>query len=262
MSINLSFLPGYQCDQAGQGLPAGPRRHRRLCRTTTSAATRPPKPRSPSSKAMFRNFWSFNVEPSIGAESLSNRPDPGRPDGLSPWGWNANFIPRHGQPQALRPGRIRPRSTSVRRTASSWMAQISLNWKPRSNVSLSIGPPVLRSSKAETQWVGRFTDPLMTSTFGRAMSSPASTRAIVSAEIRLNWTFTPRLSLQAYLQPFIARRRLSTGSRSWPGPGPTTYNVYRRGRVDGRLRRTAPTPSTPTATGRLRPSPSAIPTST
>ena len=51
---------------------------------------------------------------------------------------------------------------------------------------------------------------------------------MVSAEIRLNWTFTPRLSLQAYLQPFIAVGAYDR-FKELARPRAYAYNVYGEG---------------------------------
>ncbi len=80
---------------------------------------------------------------------------------------------------------------------------MTFRWKPAPNVSFSFGPGYSKEVN-ETQWVGKFTDALMTSTFGKRYVFSRLDQEMVFSEIRLNWTFTPRLSLQAYLQPFIA----------------------------------------------------------
>lgn len=45
---------------------------------------------------------------------------------------------------------------------------------------------------------------LKTETFGTRYVFGRIDQTVLSSEIRLNWTFTPMLTLQAYLQPFIA----------------------------------------------------------
>jgi hypothetical protein len=78
-----------------------------------------------------------------------------------------------------------------------------LRWKPRSNVSLSIHPEVifLRSYR---QWVANIDDPFMTATYGQRNIFAYMNEKVLSTEIRLNWIFSPKISLQVYLQPFIA----------------------------------------------------------
>jgi hypothetical protein len=44
----------------------------------------------------------------------------------------------------------------------------------------------------------------MTSTYGTRYVFGRIDQKMISSEVRLNWIFTPKLSLQLYLQPFIA----------------------------------------------------------
>ena len=71
------------------------------------------------------------------------------------------------------------------------------------NFSLSFGPSYSHRTSI-AQWVDNIDDSLMTETHGiRHIFSDLDQRTVAS-EIRLNWTFTPKLSLQLYLQPFLA----------------------------------------------------------
>ena len=56
---------------------------------------------------------------------------------------------------------------------------------------------------SQGEWVTRIVDPLMTATYGTRYVLADIIQKTFPVEIRLNWTFTPRLSLQAYLQPYI-----------------------------------------------------------
>ena len=77
-----------------------------------------------------------------------------------------------------------------------------VTWKPRPNISLSAGPGyTFRYS--EGQWVTRIIDPLKTSTYGVRYVLSDITQKTLPIEIRANWTFTPKLSLQVYLQPYL-----------------------------------------------------------
>jgi hypothetical protein len=77
-----------------------------------------------------------------------------------------------------------------------------LTWKPSPNFSLSVGPSY-SFRYAEGQWVRSVVDPLKTSTYGVRYVLSDIDQKTLPIEIRVNWTFTPRLSLQAYLQPYI-----------------------------------------------------------
>jgi hypothetical protein len=77
-----------------------------------------------------------------------------------------------------------------------------MTWKPSGNFSLSVGPSYTWRY-SEGQWVRRVVDPLKTSTYGVRYVLSDIVQKTLPVEIRVNWTFTPRLSLQAYLQPYV-----------------------------------------------------------
>jgi Domain of unknown function (DUF5916) len=85
----------------------------------------------------------------------------------------------------------------------NWSLGGGLTWKPRPNFSLSVNPSYTWRY-SEGQWIRRVVDPLKTSTYGVRYVLSDVIQKTLPVEIRANWTFTPRLSLQAYVQPYLA----------------------------------------------------------
>jgi hypothetical protein len=84
----------------------------------------------------------------------------------------------------------------------NWSFAAGVTWKPSPNFSLSVTPSFTwRFSLG--QWVMSVVDPLKPETYGVRYVLSDIVQKTLPVEIRLNWTFTPRLSLQAYLQPYI-----------------------------------------------------------
>ena len=54
------------------------------------------------------------------------------------------------------------------------------------------------------QWVANVSDSLNAATYGKRYVFALLREKVLSAEIRLNWIFSPKISLQAFLQPLIA----------------------------------------------------------
>jgi len=54
------------------------------------------------------------------------------------------------------------------------------------------------------QWVTAVEDDLMVDTYGTRYVMADIDQTTVPIEVRINWTFNPKLSLQAYLQPYLA----------------------------------------------------------
>lgn len=174
----------------------------------------------------FRNFWNFNSETVVSSEALSNRLTRGGPLAVAPRGWSETFILSSDNRKSLVLKGQGGISESFH-DSRGWNAMLSLAWKPRPNVSLSIGPQYMVNTE-ETQWIGRFRDELKTSTFGSRYVFGRIEQKIVSAEIRLDWTFTPKLSLQAYLQPFIGVGRYGR-FKELDRPKAYVYNAFGEG---------------------------------
>jgi hypothetical protein len=116
-------------------------------------------------------------------------------------------------------------------TPKDWYQQVdaSLEWKPRDNLSVSAGPSVMWTREF-TQWVDAFDDPAETMTFGKRYVFGEMKQTEISANMRLNWTFTPRLSFQLYLQPLISDGRFAN-FKELARPKSYDFDVYSGSRI-------------------------------
>jgi hypothetical protein len=76
--------------------------------------------------------------------------------------------------------------------------------------------------------VTRVADPLAASTHGNRYVFGRLDEYVLANEIRLNWIFTPRLSLQLYLQPFLAVGHYDR-FKELAKPRTAEYNIYGQG---------------------------------
>jgi hypothetical protein len=81
--------------------------------------------------------------------------------------------------------------------------EMEIEWKPSSQISFSFGPDYYINF-TKFQWVGNFTDQMATNTYKTRYVFAELDQKTLSANIRLNWIFTPTLSLQLYIQPLFA----------------------------------------------------------
>ena len=155
-----------------------------------------------SFQGTFRNFWEFNTMFAYNPQTVSNDRTRGGPLSLTPWGYQIDTML---STDTRRPIVIQGQSSFYRQPAwgDQWNGQFAVRWKPRSNISMSIGPTVALQKNA-IQWVTRVTDPLMMATYGSRYVFGRIGQKVLGSEIRVDWTFTPKLTLQAYLQPFVA----------------------------------------------------------
>ncbi len=100
----------------------------------------------------------------------------------------------------------------------------SVEMKPVSNVLLSIGPGFERTVE-DAQYVDVVDDPTATATFDKRYVFAHLEQKTVSASIRLNWAFSPRMSLLTYIQPLISAGAY-TGYKSLAVPRSYDFDLY------------------------------------
>ena len=113
----------------------------------------------------------------------------------------------------------------------SWSVRGAVEWRPGARLSLRFEPQIERIGTS-AQYVDTFDDALATNTFGHRYVFADLKQTTVSASIRLNWIFTPRLSLEVYAQPLLSSgdytgfkelaRARSYQFTGYPDPSPTS----------------------------------------
>ncbi len=80
---------------------------------------------------------------------------------------------------------------------------LSVTMRPVSSVSVSFGPAyVFNSDRAH--WIDNFDDPLATGTYGKRYIFADLIYKELSAQLRVDWTLTPTLSFQLFVQPLLS----------------------------------------------------------
>jgi hypothetical protein len=100
-------------------------------------------------------------------------------------------------------GKIYSYSMNVKSGSKSRTISVVLKWKPRSNFNISLEPEYQYNLDV-SQWVSNITDESMTATYGNRYIFGKIKQKTFLCSIRFDWIFTSTLSLQAYIQPFIA----------------------------------------------------------
>jgi hypothetical protein len=75
--------------------------------------------------------------------------------------------------------------------------------KPAANIFIQLSP-TYRISENAAQYVTAVPDPTATAFYGTRYVFGSIRTKTISLDTRVNWTFTPNLTLQLYAQPFIA----------------------------------------------------------
>ena len=89
---------------------------------------------------------------------------------------------------------------------------IDLNWIINSRIRLIIGPEYFKQTYQD-QYVAtiarRAIDPDADQTYGYRYIFATNKSSNLSANIRLNWTFSPRMTLETYIRPYVQSARFS-----------------------------------------------------
>jgi hypothetical protein len=153
-------------------------------------------------EGQLRNFWQVHTMLAYNPETVSKNHTRGGPLALIPPGYQVEMTVAT---DSRKPFVLELQSETYQQpqASSQWSGQFSVRWKPGSNFSLSVGPTI-GLERNDIQWVTKVTDAAMASTYGARYVFARIDQKVLGSEVRLDWTFTPKLTLQAYLQPFVA----------------------------------------------------------
>ena len=155
-----------------------------------------------SGGVVFANYWTFFPNFAINPRSLTNRLTRGGPLVTSPAAFNGGFW---GDTDSRKPFYYWFEWDFARSQSGGWDSGFypGVTWKPAPNVSVSAGPSFDRNHQ-DSQWVGSVVDAGATGTFGRRYVFAQLDQTTLSASLRVNWAFTPNMSVQLYAQPLIS----------------------------------------------------------
>ncbi|HSP87120.1 MAG TPA: DUF5916 domain-containing protein, partial [Ignavibacteriaceae bacterium] len=174
----------------------------------------------------FLNYYSVNWNLAYNPETVNNRRTRGGPLTLNPSGYQVDAFLSSDNRKDLIIGAGFFTYQEVN-AGYNWDFNTSVEIRPSSNVSIIIDP-YYSINNEDVQWVDSYTDETAVNTFGTRYVFAKLEQKTFGAGIRLNWTFTPELSLQLYAQPLI-----SSGDyiefKELAAPKTYDFNVYGTG---------------------------------
>jgi hypothetical protein len=154
------------------------------------------------SEITFPNYWNVGVYAHVRPEVYADRTTRGGPTVRRPASWfvgpSLSTDSRKKLVFSVNPGFGR-----VADGGGFVESRASVRYKPSTNVQISFGPSY-NYSLTETQFVTSFTDPTATDFFGQRVVFAELEQNVLSLDTRLNWTFSPTLTLELFAQPFVA----------------------------------------------------------
>jgi hypothetical protein len=172
-------------------------------------------------------LWNGGLNLGVSPETRDDRLTRGGPLGAAPASWNLSaYLNSDPRPRLSVSGSVY--ASGDRAGGSAREGGISLGYRPDPSVQLSIGPSfsVVRDPD---QYLFPVEDAAATETFGTRHVFSRLHQTTFSMNTRLDWTFTPTLSLQLFAQPFVAAGDFRD-FREFTTPGESEYAVYGRDR--------------------------------
>jgi hypothetical protein len=150
----------------------------------------------------FLNYYGFNFEGSYNFESISTTLTRGGPKLIIPFNYSFSLGAYSDSRENVI---ISPSADFWRNQTDSYQFDLDLEieWKPSSQISFVLEPEYSYNF-TKYQWVGNFADPYAVNSYNTRYVFADLYQKTLSATIRLNWIFTPTLSLQLYIQPLFA----------------------------------------------------------
>jgi len=153
--------------------------------------------------ATFLNYHGLSGFLLYVPERINPRATRGGPLMLGPSGYSADASYNTDDRKSLIGQLSLSHSRFAQDDEDTWSTSVSLEWRPTAAVSFRLEPSVERT-RMGAQYVGTFSDPAATATYGERYVFGHLDQTTVAASLRLNWTFSPRLSLELYTQPLLS----------------------------------------------------------
>jgi len=171
----------------------------------------------------WSNFWMSSTAISAHPETDDDRLTRGGPVGRTPGGFT---ISQWVATDQRKPYTLSMNLSYARNFHGGWgvFPGLGVSFRPRSALEVEL-EPTYRRSHAVAQYVRSVADETADRTFGARYVFSDLDQTILSMDTRVSWTFTPRLSLQLYLQPFIATGDYS-GFKELHAPRRWDWDIY------------------------------------
>lgn len=177
--------------------------------------------------ATFLNLWNVGFQSGVNPSHTSDRFTRGGPRAKVPASWNASV---NGQSDTRKPIWFNGFLGYSHSESGDHSEDINVgaDMRPTSFLHVNFGPGLSRN-RSTGQFVRSVSDALATTTYGRRYVFANLNQTTLSMDTRIEWTFTPLLSLQVYAQPFVSAGRFSA-FKEFAAPKTYDFAVYGKDR--------------------------------
>ncbi len=169
------------------------------------------------------NFYSFNFDFGFAPKAYDKELTRGGPLTLRPdaYWYSVNFESDETKDFIIK---LRFRGQNSVSGSKGISSEISFEWKPNSQLNISFAPEY-QYTLDKAQWITKIEDIFATNTFNSRYIFGELLQKTISANLRINWTFTPKLSLQLFAQPLISSGSYSN-IKELNEPKTFNFNIY------------------------------------
>lgn len=173
----------------------------------------------------LNNFMYVGVNAGFNPRYYSDRFTRGGPEARVPSGYYAGFdVNSDGRKKVILGGGFN--YSRDEEGGSSPSTYLNIDMRPTTSLRVRFNPS-LNWGKSTGQYVTTVVDALASNTFGRRYVFADLEQTTISMDTRVEWTFTPTLSLQMYAQPFVATGRYEN-FKEFEKPRSYDFAVYGR----------------------------------
>lgn len=173
--------------------------------------------------ARFKNLWSLNFKSGLKRESLDDRMLRGGPLGRSPRSYFGSLVLSTNKAKqfSFDLGYLRGVDSE-----GGYQRDLFVNvaYRPTSNIQVELKPNY-NFRKNTTQYVQTVTDVSAIETYGKRYVFANLDQTTFSTSLRLDWTFSPNMSLQTYVRPYITSGDFKN-YKEFQTPRDLEFNVY------------------------------------
>lgn len=168
------------------------------------------------------NYYSANWNVGLATETFNNNRTRGGPLTLNPAGYqiSLNLSSDSRKDWVVEIGG----GTSEAGPSFDWFTEANLELRFLPNIAFIFSPQFAKEF-SYAQYVDTYSDQTATKTYGSRYVFAELDQKTISSSIRLNWTFTPNLSLQLYVQPLISAGEY-TNFKELRAPGTYDFLTY------------------------------------
>jgi Domain of unknown function (DUF5916) len=172
---------------------------------------------------MFHNLWNGGVNLSFSHAARDDRLTRGGPLAASPASYG---VSAYVNSDSRRPLTFSANGYAGGDAGGGWQrdAGLSIGYRPRPSLRVSVGPSI-NVLRDPDQYLATAEDASATDTYGARYVFGRLHQTTFSLNTRVDWTFTPTLSLQLFAQPFVAAGDFRD-FREFTTPGRSEYAVY------------------------------------